>query len=197
MSFQTVEIPGLPAEIVVRRSTRRRRTVAAVRQAGQTVVTIPHRMSTDEAHAHALILHDRLMTRNRGALPTDSELHARAVQVRDAYLPEAPEPAAVTWSSRQQRCWGSCTPSQGTIRLSNRLRSMPSYVIDYVLVHELAHLIETNHTATFTALVNRYEESTRAAAFLEGVEFATNQESPRPMDGPPAEDTLNDDKTIF
>lgn len=197
MAFHTVDIPGLPPDVVVRRSTRRRRSVAAVRHAGQTIVTIPNRMSAREARSHALVLHERLMVRTRGALPTDSDLHARALQLRATYLPEAPEPSAVNWSPRQQRRWGSCTPTEGTIRLSDRLRSMPGYVIDYVLVHELAHLIESHHTPAFAALVERYGDSTRAEAFLDGVDFATRQGPSQPMDEPPPENLLPADQETF
>jgi hypothetical protein len=72
----------------------------------------------------------------------------------------------------QQRRWGSCTPADGTIRVSSRLRSMPAYVVDYVLVHELAHLLEAQHDARFWALVARYPRAERARGFLEGVETA-------------------------
>jgi predicted metal-dependent hydrolase len=73
----------------------------------------------------------------------------------------------------QNRRWGSCTPSERTIRLSSRLRGMPEYVVDYVLVHELAHLIEPSHDDRFWALVRAYPSTERALGFLEGVEFGS------------------------
>ena len=69
----------------------------------------------------------------------------------------------------QERRWGSCTPSTGTIRLSDRLREMPSYVVDYVLVHELVHLLVPGHGPDFWALVARYPLTERARGFLDGV----------------------------
>jgi hypothetical protein len=72
----------------------------------------------------------------------------------------------VVWSGRQQRRWGSCTSSDGSIRLSNRLASYPSWVLDYVLVHELAHLVHADHGPAFQALVARYPLAERATGFL-------------------------------
>lgn len=64
--------------------------------------------------------------------------------------------------------WGSCTPEDRTIRLSHRLAGMPRYVQEYVLVHELAHLLEADHNAAFWAWVKRYPQSERAIGYLEG-----------------------------
>jgi hypothetical protein len=62
--------------------------------------------------------------------------------------------------------WGSCTPDEGRIRISNRLTSVPIWVLDSVLVHELAHLQVEDHGPGFDELVNRYELSERAKGYL-------------------------------
>ncbi|MET1062604.1 MAG: M48 family metallopeptidase, partial [Aeromicrobium sp.] len=67
--------------------------------------------------------------------------------------------------------WGSCSSGDRSIRLSHRLRGMPPYVVDYVLVHELAHLIEANHSRRFWALVDAFPHATQAKGFLEGVSW--------------------------
>ena len=82
-------------------------------------------------------------------------------------------PETVRWVDNQNSRWGSCTPSDRSIRLSTRLQGMPAWVIDYVLVHELAHLIEAGHTPAFWAWVDRYPKAERAKGFLEGVACAT------------------------
>jgi predicted metal-dependent hydrolase len=74
----------------------------------------------------------------------------------------------VRWVDNQRQRWGSCTPGDRTIRLSVRLQGMPGWVIDYVLVHELAHLIEPGHDAAFWGWVDRYPQSERAKGYLLG-----------------------------
>jgi len=48
--------------------------------------------------------------------------------------------------------WGSCT-SRGVVRLNLQLIKLPQYLIDYVVVHEMAHLLEMNHSAAFWNVV--------------------------------------------
>lgn len=79
---------------------------------------------------------------------------------------DLPRPTSVRWASNQGHRWGSCTPSDGTIRISDRLSPFPSWVIDYVIVHELAHLTEANHSDRFWAIVGRYPLAERARGYL-------------------------------
>ena len=111
--------------------------------------------------------------RRRRSLGGDGDLMERAAALSAAHLDGLAEPASVRWVDNQQRRWGSCTPADRSIRLSSRLRTMPEYVVDYVLVHELVHLIEPNHDERFWALVARYPKAERARGFLEGVELVT------------------------
>jgi predicted metal-dependent hydrolase len=62
--------------------------------------------------------------------------------------------------------WGSCTPDAGTIRISDRLARFPDWVIDYVIVHELAHLAVADHSTEFWQLVHRYPKAERATGYL-------------------------------
>ncbi|MEO7981809.1 MAG: M48 family metallopeptidase, partial [Sporichthyaceae bacterium] len=50
-----------------------------------------------------------------------------------------------------------------------RLQGMPSWVVDYVLVHELVHLLVPGHGPDFWAHVDRYPRTERARGYLEGV----------------------------
>jgi predicted metal-dependent hydrolase len=182
---------GAPAEdehvVEVRRSARRRRTVTAYRELGRTVVLIPAAFSRAEEQRWVAQMVAKLQTREerrRRSLGGDDELMARARTLSTAHLDGLAEPASVRWVDNQHRRWGSCTPADRSIRLSSRLRAMPDYVVDYVLVHELVHLLEPGHDEPFWALVARYPRAERARGFLEGVEQATHAAEPQgdPLD---------------
>ena len=177
MAIQPARVPGLPDNIIVKRSDRRRKSVSATVENGVTVVVIPKRMTNDQAKRYALELHERIAKRRTKQLAkNDVDLADRARTLHDQYLPTAPTPTSVTWSARQQQRWGSCTPTDGTIRISDRLKAMPDYVLDYVLLHELAHLVVGNHGAQFEALVGSYPQLDKARAFLAGFEHANGSE---------------------
>ncbi|MGY1832390.1 M48 family metallopeptidase [Geodermatophilus sp. SYSU D01180] len=161
--------------VEVRRSARRRRTVTAYRESGRTIVLIPAAFTPAEERRWVAQMVAKLQTREerrRRSLGGDDELMSRARALSAEHLDGVPQPTSVRWVDNQNRRWGSCTPADGSIRLSSRLRSMPEYVVDYVLVHELAHLLEASHDARFWALVARYPRAERARGFLEGVETA-------------------------
>lgn len=164
--------------VEVRRSARRRRTVTAYRESGRTVVLIPAAFTPAEERRWVAQMVAKLQTREerrRRSVGADEELMAHARALSAAHLDGVPQPSSVRWVDNQQRRWGSCTPADGSIRLSSRLRGMPQYVVDYVLVHELAHLIEPSHDQRFWALVARYPRTERARGFLEGVELARHE----------------------
>lgn len=92
------------------------------------------------------------------------DLAERAVAVARAH--GLPLPAEVAWSDRQLRKWGTCTMPTRSIRISTRLALMPGYVLDYVLVHELAHLLVQHHGPAFQRLVARYPLAAQAEAYL-------------------------------
>ncbi len=63
--------------------------------------------------------------------------------------------------------WGSCSPHNNTIRYSWRLIMAPPSVFDYICAHEVAHLIEANHSPAFWAVVTRlYGDWQPARAWL-------------------------------
>lgn len=104
----------------------------------------------------------------------DAALARRAAELAARYLDGRARPVSVRWVASMRTRWASCTPADGTIRLSERLRELPSWVQDYVLVHELAHLLVPGHGADFWALVGRYPSSERARGYLDGVSAAAH-----------------------
>ena len=174
-------------EIEVRRSKRRRRTVSAYRDGDRIVVLIPASMSKRDEGTWVADMVARLERSERRRKPSDEQLMSRARRLNDDYLGGLATPASVRWVDNQTSRWGSCTPADRSIRLSVRLRGMPPWVIDYVLVHELAHLIEPGHTPAFWAWVDRYPRAERAKGFLSGWSSAAHLELPPGYDDAPEE----------
>lgn len=169
MSEREVEGHGT---VEVRRSTRRRKTVSAFREGGRTVVAIPSRFTRAEEELWVRTMVQRIAASDRRRRPSDDALARRAAELVSTYLDSSVTPASVSWVENQGGRWGSCTPARGTIRISDRVRGMPSWVLDYVLLHELAHLRVAGHGPDFWSLVERYPLTERARGFLLGVGHA-------------------------
>jgi predicted metal-dependent hydrolase len=92
------------------------------------------------------------------------DLAARAALLADRY--DLPRPTRIRWAENQEWRWGSCTPVDGSVRISSRLDREPLWVLDYVIMHELAHLVVPRHNAAFWALVERYPRTERARGYL-------------------------------
>ena len=163
-----VKQPERPT-VEVRRSKRRRRTVAAYRDGDTVVVMMPARLTKAEEAEWVEIMLGRLERQSRRQAPSDAELARKAEILSVRYLDGLAVPSSVRWVDNQQARWGSCTIADRTIRLSTRLRGMPTWVIDYVLLHELAHLLVPGHGPDFWEWVNRYPRTERARGYLEGV----------------------------
>jgi predicted metal-dependent hydrolase len=165
-----VEAPRPDVEIRV--SERRRKTVAAYWEGERIVIVFPPRVAKRDRQAYVDELSAKLIASRAKSRPTDAELHERAVYLSRTYLANAARPTSVVWSTRQNSRWGSCTAADGSIRISARLQGAPQFVIDAVLVHELAHLVHSEHNAAFYELANRFPRQHDADLFLKGMSFA-------------------------
>jgi hypothetical protein len=152
-------VGDLPVEVV--RSKRRKRTIQAYVVNGRVRVLIPAGLALDEEQK---IVDDMVARATRRLSRQAVDVEQRARDVARKY--GLPEPSHIEWSDRQLSRWGSCTPSDGKVRISSRLATMPTWVLDWVLVHELAHLAVTDHGEKFQALVGRYELGERAEGYL-------------------------------
>jgi predicted metal-dependent hydrolase len=148
-------------QVEVVRSARRRKTVQARKVNGVLRVSIPASMTKVEEERWVTEMVRRI---ERQAATDEVDLAARAVELATRY--RLPQPDSIRWVTNQEWRWGSCTPADGSIRISARLVGEPGWVLDYVIVHELAHLRVRGHSAAFWALVNRYPKAERARGFL-------------------------------
>lgn len=150
-----------PLPVTIITSARRKKTVSA-RVVGDTIeIRMPEGLSTSEKQRHVRDLTKKLEAKRT---TTGVDLSTRAAVLAKKY--SLPAPTSISWSSRQNNRWGSCTPSTGAIRISQRMSVFPQWVIDYVIVHELAHLVEANHSPAFYELEHRFPHREKAEGFL-------------------------------
>ncbi len=169
------------APVVVRRTRRRKNGIAAFWEEGRAVIAVPSRMSIEDEQYWVPHMVSRLegdmrakAAGGRGRAPgSDEALMRRCLDLSATYLGSRAVPASVRWVTNQNGRWGSCTHARGTIRISHHVKGMPEWVLDYVLLHELAHLIHPNHGAGFWAELDGYGQQERAKAFLDGASFAS------------------------
>lgn len=177
MRGTTTSSTGTYSAVEVRRSSRRQRTVSAYREGGRTVVLVPTGLTPAEEEQWVRRMVERLERRERRSA-SDATLAARARQLSVRYLGGLARPTSVRWVANQNSRWGSCTVADRTIRISDRLQAMPHWVVDYVLLHELAHLLHADHGNDFWALLRAYPDTERARGFLDGVAYARTGAAP-------------------
>ncbi|HWS45887.1 MAG TPA: M48 family metallopeptidase [Acidimicrobiia bacterium] len=157
-------------EIELVRGTRRRKHVEAVLIGEHLRVSFPRWMSLTEARQAAEELAERM---RRRVDPAAIDLAARTRRLAGQY--GLPRPRSVRWVDNMRQRWGSCTPEDGTVRVSSRLAAYPAWVLDYVLVHELAHLLVPSHGPAHDEVVDRYPYAERARGFLIAVDLDPNE----------------------
>jgi predicted metal-dependent hydrolase len=151
------------------RSDRRQKTVAARWVDGGQVLEVLAPSGASDAELGPIIdkLKRRLEAqRERAEIADDAALRRRAQELNRQYFGGKLSWSEIRYVTNQSHRYGSCTPAQATIRISHRVASMPNWVRDYVIMHELAHLVEANHGARFWKLVNKYPRTERARGFL-------------------------------
>ena len=164
-------LPGIDeGEIVVIRSKKRKRNIAAFRQGGKIVISIPARLS--KAEERQVVPEMIAKIRAQEVAAPESELMKLVDQLLRRYAPEiAIRPQSVSWRTMNER-WGSCTSADRTIRIATKLQQAPHYVLHFVLYHEAIHLQHSDHGEEFYQFLHRYPRHLEAEAFLEGFEFS-------------------------
>ena len=168
-------LPGISeGEIIVIRSTRRKKNISAYRQGGRIVVSIPARMSKADERAMIPEMVAKIRAQEAAATMSEEGLATRVDQLLTELAPEIVlRPSTITWRAMRER-WGSCTSTDRTIRISDRLKGAPEYVLDYVLFHETIHLQFFDHGPEFKGLLARFPLEAQAEAYLSGYEAAEN-----------------------
>ncbi len=154
-------------EVEIRASTRRTKTGSAHWSGSRIVVQVPARLRGRERRAFVDELVARLLAQRPQHAAGDGALEDRCRELAAQYT-DGVSPASVRWTGSQTTRWASCSPDTREIRVSTRLRQCPAWVIDAVLVHELAHLIEADHSPAFHRIANRFPRQRDAEVYLEG-----------------------------
>ena len=161
-------VAGMEVEVI--RSAKRRKSVSARVVDGRIVVRMPQWMTKAQEAEYVDAMVAKLV-RQHTAKGVD--LTARAVELARRY--RLPEPRSIRFVSNQASRWGSCTPSSREIRISDRIAAFPGWVLDAVIVHELAHLVEVSHGPAFHALADRYPKQERAYGFLLAMQLTEDE----------------------
>jgi len=165
---------GLKTRII--RSARRKKTVSARVVDGILQVRAPAHLSDAELAPIIEQLKSRLKTRVVQSQLDNDLLERRARELNRLYFDGKLAWTSIRWVTNQNKRAGSCTPATGTIRISHHVTKMPAFVRDYVLVHEMAHLIEPHHSPRFWEMVNRYPKTERARGYLMAVKLESPDE---------------------
>ena len=152
------------------KSKKRKRTASARLKDGVLFIRVPARLSEEKIKSLVEKFKKSIIRKNKlQGLEDKDWLVERAERLNKKYFGGQLKYRIIKWSGRQNKVHGSCTSRQKTIRISSRLAKTPRWVLDYVLVHELAHLLEPNHSRAFWKLVNEYKRTERARGYLMGM----------------------------
>lgn len=183
LSFAVVSTQPDTAPVEIRTSDKRRKYATAFWEGDHIVVVLPARLPASQRAATVDGLVQRVLRRRPHLAASDALLMARAAELGDRYL-DGVRASSVRWSAHQRRRWGSCSLESRQVRISELLRPTPAWVVDAVLVHELAHLLERGHGQRFRQLVDRYEKTATADVFLAGYALGLDADVPAPLSAP-------------
>ena len=143
---------------------------------GSILLRIPYRFPKRQIGSLLDQIAIQLLSQNKMAeRRTDAELQLRAEQINRKCFAGKIQWRAIRWVGNMEKRLGSCTnggPTDGHIRISDKIKTWPDWVVDYVIAHELVHRMHSNHSQEFwDTLVQGYPRSERARGFIQGVGF--------------------------
>ena len=165
-------------ETKVIRSYRRRRTISARVVDGKMHIYAPVGVSDAKLTEVITNFKKRFEKQKlKKELKIKENLHQVAQKLNKKYFGGKIKIGSIEYASNQNKIFGSCSYRKGTIRISHRLSSMPQWVRDYVIVHEMAHIIQPNHSQSFWGIVSRYKLTERARGYLIAKGLESEEES--------------------
>ena len=170
-------------DITIIRSSRRRKTIQTKFCEGRFYVYLPHGMTKEEEDrwvARMVTRHERIQQRD-SRTRSDRWLQERAQALNDKYF-EGSLSFSIRFVTNQRSRFGSCTHTNHTIRVSDHVKDFPLWVRDYILIHELAHLLYPNHSKRFWQTVYRYPFAERARGYLLAVSDLAGQKKNKDAD---------------
>lgn len=170
---------GSVLDVAVRYDGRLKKTARWERASGDTItLRVPKRTSSKNIEAILMDIERQLGEQKELAIRrTDQALQERAQRINKQYFHGEIEWAAIRWVGNMNKRLGSFTTggvTDGHIRISDKIKSWPAWVVDYVIAHELAHRVHPNHSKAFWEfLENAYPLTERARGFIMGVGFSS------------------------
>jgi len=164
-------------KVEIRRSKRRKKTVSARLDGDVMYVYAP--VDTPEKELHKIIKNfkKRFTRRNlKRELNEEQNLSEVFGRLNKKYFNGKIKIKSIEYVTNQQKKYGSCDYRKKTIRLSHYIAQMPDWVRNYVIIHEMAHILEPNHSKAFWDIVYRYKLAERARGFLIAKKMEDNQE---------------------
>jgi predicted metal-dependent hydrolase len=154
-------------EVKVIRSPDRKKTIQA-KMVGETlVIYLPTGLHREEEGKLIERMKQKIEKKmQKTQANNDDYLKRRFDEFNKMYFGGKLNVNSIEYVSNQRWVRGSCTPSKGTIRISHKLLEMPKWVLDYVIMHEMSHLLHPNHSKAFWNKVGEYKFTERARGFL-------------------------------
>jgi len=151
--------------IKVIKSQRRRRTAAAQLKNGLLEIRLPAWISSSEEQKIVKKFIASFKKKSTSEVASDKDLKKLANELNHQYF-QGELKYTICWSKRQNSIQGSCTIKNKTIRISERLKEVPLWVLKGVIMHELSHLLVQNHSQKFWQIANRYPLMERSRGYL-------------------------------
>lgn len=153
--------------ITIIRSTKRRKTIQTKYADNHLWIYFPCGMpkAEEQKWVDKIVLKMQKRQQRQKSKTNDSWLWTRAQELNKRFFNGSLD-FSIKFVPNQHSRFGSCTSVDKTIRISDRVASMPGWVKDYVILHELAHLLYPDHSKDFWGKVNEFAFAERAKGYL-------------------------------